>query len=311
MPPRPFRFGVQVRTPRTAGAWLDTARRVERLGYDTVTMFDHPTHGLGPLAMLAAAAVATERVRLGTFVLATDYRHPVLLAQEAATIDQLSGGRLELGLGAGWDRAEYTAIGIPFDPPGVRIGRLEHTVRLLKRLFAEEGVSADGAHGLPGVAELTLAARPVQRPHPPLLIGGGGPRVLGVAAREADIVALAPRALADGTLDPANITAGASAAKVATVRAAAGARFADLELNVYVYAVVVTADRAGAAARLAADFALPAADLLASPHALIGTEDEIVADLRARRDRYGIAYLTVGDDLADALAPIVARLAGT
>ena len=118
MPPRPFRFGVQVRTPRTAGAWLDTARRVERLGYDTVTMFDHPTHGLGPLAMLAAAAVATERVRLGTFVLATDYRHPVLLAQEAATIDQLSGGRLELGLGAGWDRAEYTAIGIPFDPPG-------------------------------------------------------------------------------------------------------------------------------------------------------------------------------------------------
>lgn len=304
---RPFRFGAQGRTTCDRGEWLAKARRAEELGYATFVVPDHFVRGLGPIAALAAAAVATSSIRLGGFVFAADYRHPVLLAQEAATIDLLSRGRFELGIGAGWLRSEYEAAGIPFDPPADRVARLEEAVRLLKRLWTEDAVTAEGAHYR--LSELTVSPRPVQRPHPPILIGGGGRRVLEVAAREADIVGLAPRSRADGTLDPLDITAAVTERKIGWLRAA-GPRFDALEINVFVYAVEITDDPAAAADRLAADFGIPAAEAVTSPHILIGSLDGIVEELHARRERYGLSYVTVPEDLMDALAPVVARLAG-
>ena len=305
----PFRFGMQARGGASAADWLATARQAEELGFSTLQIFDHFLHGVGPIAALAAAAMATRTVRLGSFVLANDYRHPVLLAQEAATIDQLSEGRLELGLGAGWDRAEYTAAGLPFDAPGKRIDRLEEAIQLVKRLWTEARVTTSGGHY--AVTDLTLAAKPVQQPHPPIMIGGGGQRLLQVAGRHADIVGLAPRALPDGTLEPASIAAEATARKVEWVREAASSRETTPELNVYVYAVEITDDAPAAAERLVEDFDLPAAEILTSPHALIGTAERIVETLQERRERYGLSYITVGSHLAVTLAPIVARLSGT
>ena len=306
---RPFRFGMQARGGTTAAEWLATARQAEELGFSTIQIFDHFVHGLGPVAALAAAAMATRTVRLGSFVFANDYRHPVLLAQEAATVDQLSDGRLELGLGAGWDRAEYTAAGLPFDPPGQRIARLEEAIQIVKRLWTEEGVTTAGEHY--AVTDLTLAVRPVQRPHPPILIGGGGQRLLELGGRHADIVGLAPRAFPDGSLDPTSITAQATARKLGWIRAAAASRPICPEINVYVYAVEITDDAPAAAERLTEGFELPANEILTSPHTLIGTIEEIVETLHQRRERDGITYITVGSHLADVLAPVVTRLAGT
>ena len=308
-PTRPFRFGVQARGGTSAAEWLATAHEAEELGFSTLQLFDHFLHGVGPVAALAAAAMATHTVRLGSFVLANDYRHPVLLAQEAATIDQLSEGRLELGLGAGWDRAEYLAAGLPFDAPGVRINRLEEAVQLVKRLWTEDGVTTSGGHY--AVTDLTLAVKPVQQPHPPIMIGGGGQRLLEVGGRHADIVGLAPRALPDGTLDPTSIAAAATARKISWIRDAAASRETTPELNIFVYAVEITGDAPAAAERLAVSFDLPAAEILTSPHALIGTIESIIETLQERRERYGISYITVGSHLATTLAPIVARLTGT
>ncbi len=308
---RPFRFAVQGRGAGSPDAWLTKTRRVEDLGYDTFSVPDHLVGNpdrLGAVTALAAAAVATTTLRLGSFVFANDFRHPAVLAQEAASLDRLSGGRLELGIGAGWMRAEYSAAGIPFDPAPVRIARLAEAIGLLKALFAGEPVSVHGDHYR--VTDLTIAPLPVQRPHPPILVGGGGRRILQVAARHADIVGLGPRSRPDGTLDEATITATATAQKLGWIRDAAGPRFDELEINVFVYAVEVTDDPAGVADRLAAEFGLPAAEVLASPHALIGSIDQIVDRLHERRDDLGISYVTVGEDLMDALAPVVARLRG-
>lgn len=306
---RPFRFGVQMRGQPDAAAWVADAARFEGLGFSVVTMSDHPAHGLAAVPLLAATAGATSTIRLGTFVLANDFRHPIVLAQETATLDQLAAGRFELGIGAGWDRAEYEAIGIPLDRPAVRIDRLRDATLLLKRLLAGETVAGPGAHYQ--TTGFTLPVAPIQRPHPPILIGGGGRRVLELAATEADIVGLAPRSLPDGTLEPASISEAATVRKIDWIRAAAGDRWPELELNIYVYAVEVTEDRVGASERLSEAFALPAADVLASPHTLIGSEDEIVAQLQERRARWGISYITVSSPLAEAIAPIAARLAGT
>jgi probable F420-dependent oxidoreductase len=305
--PRPFRFAVQARGAASGAEWLDKARKAEAQGYDVLSLFDHFAGGLGALSALAAAATVTTRLRLGTFVLANDFRHPALLAKDAATVDLLSEGRLELGVGAGWMRPEYDATGIPFDPAPTRIARLDEAIRLLKLLFGDEPATFAGDHYR--VSDLTISPKPVQRPHPPLLVGGGGRRILELAAHQADIVAFGPQSRPDGTLDEATVTAAATARKADWVRQAVGEGFSALELNVFVYAVEVTDDRHAAAERLAADFKLPAADLLASPHTLIGSVEAMVEDLHARREQYGLTYVTVGEHLADALAPVVARLA--
>ena len=308
---RPFRFGIQASGPATAREWSELARKVEDLGYSTLTCADHLGDQFAPVPALMAAASATTTLRLGTMMLANDYRHPVLAAKEAATLDVLSDGRLEFGVGAGWMTTDYETSGIPLDPPGRRIERLAEALTVIKALFADGPVDHEGEHYR--VTGLEGTPKPVQRPHPPIVVGGGGPRVLALAAREADILGLNIN-LAVGVIDEragANATDEATQAKLDVVREGAGDRFADLELHVRVHAVVVTDDRQGTAELLAPALGISPAAALASPHALAGSVDEIAETLVERRERWGISYLGLSVDALDAMAPVVARLAGT
>jgi probable F420-dependent oxidoreductase len=307
--PRAFRFGVQGRNMGPRQAWLDSVRRVEDAGFSTYLALDHFVRGLDPVAALGAAAIATSTLRLGSMVFDNDFRHPAVLAKAAATIDVLSDGRLELGIGAGWLREEYEQTGIPFDPPGVRIDRMIEAVQFLKRVWVEDQVSFTGQHYT--MTDLKMPPKPVQRPHPPLVIGGGSKRILSVAGREADIVGLTTRALPDGRKDVADMTAEAVHRKIGWVREAAAERFADLELTMMVSDVVVTGDRMAAADRLAAAIGVTAAEVLASPLVLIGSVDSMVEDLQRRREEFGLSYIVVLDTNMEKLAPVVARLAGT
>jgi len=306
---RPFRFGIQSRTLGPRDDWLESLRWIEGAGYSTYVLMDHFVRGLDPLATLGAAAVATSALRLGTMVLANDFRHPVVLAKALATVDVLSEGRLEIGIGAGWLREEYVQAGIPFDPVGVRIGRMVEAVHLMKRAFAEERMTFEGEHYR--TEALALVPRSMQRPHPPFVIGGGGRRILSVAGREANTVNITTRALPDGTKDVADMTPERIDAKIGWVRDAAGERFADIELAAMVSDVIVTDDRMGEAERLAGSLGVTAEDVLASPHMLVGSHEQMVEDLQRHRERYGISYYTFLEGERQNMAPVVARLAGT
>lgn len=309
--PRPFRFGLQASGPLPAGEWAELARKAEDLGYSTLTCADHLTDQFAPMPALAAAAMATTTLRLGTLVLANDYRHPVVAAKDAATLDVLSDGRLELGIGAGWMTSDYEGAGIPLDPPGVRIDRMAEGLAVIRGLFAEGPFTFPGEHY--SVSGLEGWPKPVQRPSPPIAIGGGGHRMLRFAAREADIVGLNVN-LAAGVIDERagpNATEEATQAKVDLVREAAGDRYDSIELQVRVHAAVVTDDRHGVAELMAPALGISPEAALASPHALAGTVEQITDDLLARRDRWDLSYLGVSLDALDALAPVVARLAGT
>jgi len=312
-PVHPFRFGVMVHSSGARQVMTDTARRVETLGYSTFLLPDHLDQPVGALPALAVAAEATTHLRLGTLVLANDFRHPVLLAKDVATLDLLSGGRFELGLGAGWRQGEYEQAGIPYDSTPVRINRLAEALHVLTGLFA------DGTFAFAGefytVAELDGQPKPAQRPHPPLLIGGGGRRILSLAAGQADIVSIIPRARPEGSgQDSADWTSATEAAtrqKLEWIRQAAGDRFATLELNTMVYAVIVSDDRHAAAGQLAGRFGLTEDEVIASPNILVGSIEQMVDDLRGRREAFGISYITVPEYFMEALAPVVERLAGT
>jgi probable F420-dependent oxidoreductase len=310
MPLRPFRFGVTAPSPDAGTDWIERARRVERLGYSILVVPDHFRDHLAPVPALTAAALSTSRLRVGSLVFSNDFRHPAVLARDAATIDVLSGGRFELGLGAGWLRAEYDQAGIPFDAPGTRVERLEEAVTIIKGLLAGERVTFAGRHYT--VADLEGRPTPVQRPHPPLAIGGGGRRTLTLAAREASIVGLLPRARRDGGgLDLTDLSDAATREKIDWVRAAAGARFDSLELHALIQAVGVGEGRTVAADQLAARFKVALEVVLETPYVLLGTIEQICDTLQQRRERYGISYLTVFERDMEAFAPVVTRLAGT
>jgi probable F420-dependent oxidoreductase len=305
-----FRFGVQCSLAASRREWQEKARRVEALGYQVFVVPDHFGEQFAPGPALLSAADATESLRIGALVFDNDFRHPALLAKEAATLDLLSEGRFELGIGAGWMRSEYEQAGISFDAGATRVARLEEAVPLIRGLWSGAPVSVSGRHYR--VAQLAGLPRPEQRPGPPLLIGGGGRRILSLAAREADIVGLVLRSRRDGAgLDLADISSAALDEKVRWVREAAGARFGALELNTLVQAVAVTSDRARAAERLTRAFGLSADALLDTPYALIGSEPEIEGQLRERRARFGLSYYVVFERDMEAFAPIAARLAGT
>ena len=308
---RPFRFGVQLGGPADAAGWVEQARRIEDLGYSTVTMPDHFTDQLAPLPALSVAAAATTTLRIGALVFDNDYKHPAVLAKELATQDVLSGGRVEIGLGAGWMEADYRATGIPYDPPGVRIDRFVEGIAVIKGAMADGPFSFHGRHYT--VTDYDAAPKPVQRPHPPLLIGGGGRRVLSIAAREADIVGINGN-LAAGAIGPdaiASMTRDAVTEKVAVVREAAGDRFADLELNIRAFMVRVTDDAAGEIRGVAGFLQVDDVLVAESPFALIGTTSSIADVLRRRREELGFSYVIVGGEDIDAFAPVVAALAGT
>jgi probable F420-dependent oxidoreductase len=292
--------------------WTDKARKLEDLGYAVLTVPDHLAEFLAPIPALVAAALATKALRVGTLVLNNDFRHPVLIAREAATLDRLSDGRLELGVGAGHMRSEYDQAGLSFGSGGTRVDRLTEAVAIIKALLAGESVTFSGTHYR--VTEHTVHPIPVQRPHPPILIGGNGRRLLALAGREAGIVGLSGITFRQGGIQP-DLSAWRAAAveeRLAIVRAAAGERFRRLELNALVQRVVVTDDRHGAARELASRWPqLSVDELLASPYLLVGTVDQMVEDLRARRERWGISYYTVFEPFMSAFAPVVNRLAGT
>jgi len=308
----PFRFGVNVRTAASRAEWADKARKVEALGYAVLLVPDHLAELLAPLPALAAAAAATTRLRVGTAVLNNDFRHPALLAREAATLDVLSDGRLELGLGAGHMQSEYEQAGLAFDPGATRVERLGEAVVILKRLLEGESVTFAGRHYR--VTGHSIHPRPVQRPRPPVFIGGNAPRLLTLAAREADIVGLTGIAFRHGGKEPdvSDFRAAVVDERVRLVRETAADRFDRLELTALVQRVVVTDDRRKAAEELATGrwARLTPDEILASPYALVGTADQMVDDLRVRRERWGISYVMTHEPFMDALAPVVARLAG-
>src|SRR5215831_16362873 len=309
---KPFRFGVSAREAESAASWIQQARRAEQLGYSSFLLADHLVSIPSPFAALAVAAAATSRIRVGPFVLNNDFRHPVIVAREAATLDMLSDGRLELGLGAGHMRSEYAEAGFPYDPAGVRVERLQESVRIIKALLVGEEVSVQGAHYR--VSGHRGWPPPTQRPRPPVLIGGHGRRLLSLAAREADIVGLAGFTLrAGGTRpDPSGFYQEGLEDRLDLVRTEAGPRFGDIELNVLVQRVVVTEDREREVQTVVeARPEMPAEELLRTPFMLFGTHEELVDQLIAFRLRYGLSYFVVFEHYMEAFAPVVARLAGT
>ncbi len=304
----PFRFGVMASWADSAAAWTALARCAEELGYAVLLVPDHMGRQLSPIPALTAAAMATTRLRIGSYVFANDYRHPLVLAREAATLDVLSGGRLELGLGAGWNTADYRQLGIPYDLPPKRIDRLEEALGLLKRLLAGETVDHDGpAYHLRGARIVPL---PVQRPRPPILVGGGGPRMLRLAAREADIVAMQPQFDVRGRPMIRQATEAATARKIAVLREAAGARFEQLELNVIVGDAGLVGSGAPPLTSLVTAAKSLATALVGSPYVLYGTLGGLRDQLQARRDRLGISYYAIPGRAMEAMAPLVAALAG-
>jgi probable F420-dependent oxidoreductase len=276
-------------------------------------MPDHLGDQLSPIPALVAAADATSMLRVGSRVFDNDFRHPVMLAKEAATLDVLSGVRLELGVGGGWLKPEYERAGIPFERVSVRIARMEEAIQIVKGLFADGPIDFAGQYytltGLEGFP------KPVQRPHPPLHRGGGGQRLLSIAAREADSIGFLPRARPDGQgQDLMDATPEALEQKITRVREAAGVRFAGLELGILVAQVFTTEDREQAAhliaTTLAAGYQVSTDQILQAPYMLIGSIDQICEDLQVRWERFGISYITVFEHSLEVLVPVVARLAG-
>jgi probable F420-dependent oxidoreductase len=318
-----FRFAVQSFSAPSARVWRERARQVEALGYSALHLADHvigpgpalaashhPVQELAAVPAMAVAAEATTTLRVGCRVFCQDHRHPILLAKEAATLDLLSEGRLELGLGAGWLRSEYEALGIRFDPAAVRIERLAETVAVVKAHLRGEPLEFTGKHHQ--VSGFSGVPRPVQDPVP-LMIGGGGRRVLTLAAREADIVSLNfnNRSGVLGRDGVALSTAAETQRKIDWVREAAGARFEALELEIGAYFTFVGPHGAGAADGMGRALGLTADEMLDHPHALMGEVEAVCDRLRARRERFGIHYVTVPDTALAAFAPVVAKLAGS
>jgi probable F420-dependent oxidoreductase len=310
--PRPFRFGVQLSHAATAADWAELARKAEDLGYSSLLLPDHFGAQFAPGPALAAAAGATRELKVGTLVLDNDYRHPVVTAKEMATLDVLSGGRLELGIGAGWMASDYDQSGIPLDPAGVRVDRLAEGIAVLKGLFAPGPFSYAGSHYT--IKDLDGQPKPVQEPHPRFILGGGAPRMLRLAAREADIVGINP-ALRSGRVDAEAARDGVAETtdrKVAWVREAAGERYADIEMNMLVLGTIITDDRTGTLESMAPMFGLSPEETAAFPHVWIGSTAQVAEDVIARRERWDVSYLVVqGAEAMEACAPIVAQLAGT
>lgn len=305
-----FRFAVQTSRGRTREDWVQKARKIEDLGYSTLLIPDHFDNQFAPVPALTAAAMATTTLRVGGLVFDNDYRHPLVFAKEMATLDVLSNGRVEVGIGAGWMKSDYDASGIAYDRPGVRISRLDEALTIIRGLFGADPVDFAGKHytitghnGLP---------KPVQQP-PPIMVGGGGRRVLQMAARKADIVAvnfnLEPGAVNRQVMQTGD--APATDEKIAWIREAAGDRFAALELNVTVFVSVVTDTRDAVIEQIAKGFGLSPADALQSPHLLVGSAGQIAETLQERRERFGFSYIALSGDGFEAMAPVVKQLAGT
>ena len=307
----PFRFGVNVRDASSQAVWQDKARKAEDLGYSTFLVPDHLAAMLATIPAVMSAAAATKHLRVGTNVLNNDLRHPVLLAREAATMDLLTDGRLDLGLGAGYMRIEYEQAGLRFDRGGVRVERLAESIAIIKGLLGGSEVNFTGRHYR--VTGHQIHPLPVQRPHPPIVVGGNGPRLLALAAKEADIVNFTGITFTRGGTAPdmSGWRAAAIDERMRVVRDAAGERFDRLVLSAQVQRVIVSDRRREAAAELQQSWKqLSVDEILEAPYALIGSVDEMVESLHARRERWGLSYFVTFEQFLETLAPVVAKLSG-
>jgi probable F420-dependent oxidoreductase len=307
---RPFRFGVQEHRADSASEWKEKARRIESMGYSALYLPDHFNEQMAPIAGLMAAADATTSLRIGFLVLDNDYRHPVVVAKEAATLDVLSDGRFDLGLGAGWQKSDYDQSGLQFDSPGTRIERLDEAIKIIKGIFTATPFSFAGKHYT--VKDVQGYPLPVQKPHPPFVLGGGGRRMLSLAAREADIVHVNYN-LREGERNAEVVRTGRASAtdeKMGWIKQAAGDRFDEIEIAATIFFTSVTDDRLGVASAIAERLQLDPEEIPSMPHFLIGTIDQLAEDLIARRERYGISNFVFQGEVAEHLAPLVERLAG-
>jgi probable F420-dependent oxidoreductase len=308
--PRPFRFAADLQASLPDRTFADSAREVEALGYSTVFVPDHFDEGLGPITAMAVAAAATTTLNVGSLVLDCDFRHPAVLARELASIDVVSEGRLEVGLGAGWKRLDYDRSGIPMDPPKVRVDRMIEHTKVLKGLFAGGSFSFAGDHYT--ITELEGTPAPHRPGGPPILLAGGAKRVLRFAGAVGDIVGI-NASIHSGEVDTAaaqDSLADRFDEKVGWVREGAGDRFDELEINAWIAVAALTDDAVGFADSIAPLYETDGASVLASPLTLIGTVDEISQRLHERRERWGYSYIVLPGDQARELAPVVAALAG-
>ncbi|GAA2398519.1 LLM class F420-dependent oxidoreductase [Actinomadura vinacea] len=302
---RTFRFGAVVRLAGTRREWVGKARRLEGSGFDVMLVPDHIVGPrFGPVAAMMAAADATTRLRVGTMVFANDFRHPVLLAKEAATLDVLSEGRLELGIGTGWLAKDYQGAGLTLDEPRARLRRLREGLAVLKGVWGEGPFSYEGQYYR--VHGLEQEPHPLQRPHPPILIGGGGPAMLRLAAQEADIVNLTMRTLPDGSgPDPSDGGAESFIRKIKLLREAAGPRCDRIEIGTSVM-------RVGSGGPRAAWSAADTSRQGDTPQVLTGSVAAMADKLRRWRDEHGMSYFVLHHETdLDAFAPVVAELAGS
>jgi probable F420-dependent oxidoreductase len=308
---RPFRFAVDITEPFEGRTWADTVREVEALGYSTVFVPDHFDEGIGPIAALATAAAVTTTLRVGPLVLDCDFRHPAVVGRELSTIDQLSGGRMEVGLGAGWKSLDYERSGIRMDRPGVRVDRMIEHATILRAFFTQESVTFHGQHYR--ITDLPVTPRPARPQGPPFIIGGGAPRVLRFAGGFADIVGVNP-SIHSGEIDGDAARDGLPERvdrKIDWVREGAGERFDDLELNAWLAVAELTDDRAGAGEFLAGLYGVSPEEALSSPVVLVGSPMQVAEELEHRRERWGYSYTAIPGTAARDFAPIVAQLTGT
>jgi len=312
---RPFRFLANASEVVTGSELADRARRAEDMGYDALVIPDHLLDQLSPVVAMSTIVAATSTLRVSAFVMNNDLRHPAVVAQDLASIDVLSGGRLDIAIGAGWNRPEYDTIGLAFDPAPVRQARLAESITVLKGLFSGSPFSFNGEYYT--ITDYAAQPVPVQRPHPPFFIGGGGRRTLTSAGREADIVGLAPRIQPNVKLDARSLTLEATRQKIDWVREAAPERFSSLELNVYpsTWPVTVTDDLRGEARRVSdhlktqTGVELTEAEVIDSPHLFIGSTDRLVEKFLQLREELGISCIMLGE--IDELAPVLERLHGS
>jgi probable F420-dependent oxidoreductase len=314
VPPRPFTFLSDAPDARDRDSLTEAARRAEDLGVTALVLPDHLVDILAPIPYLATVAAVTDRLRVSAFVLNNDLRHPAVLAKDLVTLDVLSDGRLDVAIGAGWNQPEYEAVGLRFDPVGVRVARLAEAIAVLKGCFGDGAFSFAGEHYT--ITDYDAQPKPVQRPGPPLFVGGGGRRILTLAAREADIVGLAPRIKGEQRVDPTSLTLAATAEKLEWVREAAGKRFDRLTFNVYPsgWPITITDDVRSEARKVNDRFRsrtgveLTEDEVIESPHLYIGSLDQLVEKFIDLRERLGISSFHVGD--LTEVGPLVERLAG-
>jgi probable F420-dependent oxidoreductase len=307
---RPFRFAVQGQRATSANEWTEKARKAEALGYDTLLMADHFGPQLSIAPALAVAAEATTTLRIGQLVLQDDLYHPAMLAKETATLDLLSGGRMELGIGAGGSYPpDFDWTGIPFNPPGQRIECLRESLAVLKGLFADGLLSFEGKHFT--IKDYDGQPKPIQKPHPPILIGAGGKRMLELAAKEADIIGPLPAmGPSGGDFSLAEITVAGLKEKIELTREVAPERFDDIELNSLTQVLSVTYDRQGTVEKLSEEWEQDPGNWQESPFLLIGSVDQIADDIRRYREELGFTYFVLRDYMMDDFAPILAKLKG-